>query len=83
MIYKSDISSLRKDMEEKIGEYYRGHTDNYLYVSVKSDDDLENKIVDVMIKNTENEKLYGKLAWQIWLFWHKIKIEQKAMKDFN
>ena len=46
-------------MEEKTEGYYRGHTDNYLYVSIKSDDDLENKMVDVTIKDTENENLYG------------------------
>ena len=46
-------------MEEKTEGYYRGHTDNYLYVSVKSDENLENKIVDVRIEDTENENLYG------------------------
>ena len=49
-------------MEEKTEGYYRGHTDNYLYVSVKSDEDLENKMIDVVIENVENENLYGKLA---------------------
>ena len=49
-------------MEEKTEGYYRGHTDNYLYVSVKSDDDLENKIVEVTIESTEKEVLFGKIA---------------------
>ena len=45
-------------MEEKTDGYYRGHTDNYLYVSVKSDEELENKMVDVLI---EDENLNGKI----------------------
>lgn len=46
-------------IEEKTEGYYKGHTDNYLYVNVESDDDLENKMVDVKIESTENENLYG------------------------
>lgn len=48
-------------MEEKTEGYYRGHTDNYLYVSVKSDEDLENKMINVKIEDTENENLFGKI----------------------
>ena len=46
--------------KRKFGEYYKGHTKNYLYVEVKSNDsDLENKIVKVKIEGTENELLLG------------------------
>ena len=46
-------------MEEKQGEYYKGHTDNYLHVYARSDEDLENKMVEVTIENAEIENLYG------------------------
>lgn len=60
---KSYIGKIVKVLvEEKIEECYRGHTDNYLYVNVESEkQDLENKIIDVKIENTENENLYGKV----------------------
>ena len=36
--------------EEKDGEYYKGHTSNYLLVKYKSNEDLENRIVKVRLK---------------------------------
>ena len=47
--------------EEKQEDYFKGHTDNYLHVFVKSMDNLENKIVDVTIENIDKDNLYGKL----------------------
>ena len=50
-------------VEEKQGEYFKGHTKNYMYVAIKnSDEDLENKIVEVKINNTENELLIGDIV---------------------
>ena len=46
-------------VEEKTEGYYKGHTDNYLYVNIKSDDDIENKMADVLIESKKNENLYG------------------------
>ena len=36
--------------EEKEGEFYKGHTSNYLMAKVKSDENLINKIVNVKVK---------------------------------
>ena len=48
-------------VEEGIDGFYRGHTDNYLYVNFESQEqDLENKIVNVKIERERNEDLYGK-----------------------
>ncbi len=46
-------------IEEKQGEYYKGHTRNYLYVKVKSKGDIQNKIVEVKIKDAQAEMLIG------------------------
>ena len=45
--------------EEKDGDYWKGHTDNYLHVYTKSNEDLENNMIDVLIKDIGNESLYG------------------------
>lgn len=44
--------------EEKVGEYYKGHTKNYIVVNAKGDD-LDNKIVNVTINETQNNELVG------------------------
>ena len=36
--------------EEKDGEYYKGHTSNYLLVKYKSNENLENKIIKLRLK---------------------------------
>lgn len=47
-------------IEEKEGEYFKGHTSNYMYVFVKSlKENIQNKIVDVIIENTQEEILVG------------------------
>ena len=46
--------------EEKNKEgYYKGHTQNYILVEYKTDEELENKIVKVNIKKAEIEYVIG------------------------
>ena len=47
--------------EEKEGEYYKGHTSNYLMIKVKSNNDISNKILDVKIISRDNLELMGTL----------------------
>ena len=48
-------------VEEKQGEYFRGHAKNYLNVSINSAEvNLENEIVEVEIEKVENDILLGK-----------------------
>ncbi len=47
--------------EEKDGEFYKGHTTNYIEVWVKGEN-LENKIVSVEINQLEGNHLVGKLT---------------------
>ena len=39
--------------EEFDGEYYKGHTENYIMVKAKSENDLSNKIINVKIDSRE------------------------------
>ena len=49
-----------KLIEEKNKEgYYKGHTQNYILVEYKTDEELENKIVKVNIKKAEVEYVIG------------------------
>ena len=45
--------------EEKDGEYYKGHTQNYIMVKYKTDENLENTIKEVEVKNAEQEHILG------------------------
>ena len=45
--------------EEKVGEFWKGHTANYLTVKVKSKLDLTNKIKMVKIENIDGLELQG------------------------
>lgn len=49
--------------EEKEGEYYKGHTANYIMTKVKSDEDLSNKILKVKVCFVDEAKkeLVGEL----------------------
>ena len=47
--------------EEKDGEFYKGHTMNYMQVFAKGED-LENKIKDVVINEVKGNVLYGELC---------------------
>ena len=42
-------------IEEKEGDYYKGHTDNYILAKVKSNEDIVNKIVKAKVYDAENE----------------------------
>lgn len=46
--------------EEKNG-MYKGHTQNYIMVYCKSEENLDNKIVDVVCENAEQEHIMGKI----------------------
>ena len=48
-------------VEKKLNDEYIGYTDNYIKVSVKSDCDLINQIVDVMIIDVDKNCAIGKL----------------------
>ena len=48
-------------IEEKDGEFYKGHTKNYIEVWVKGEN-LENKIVNVKISEGTKKKLVGNLS---------------------
>ena len=43
--------------EEKDGEYYKGHTSNYIMVKYKTNKDVSNKIMKVYIKDVEELNL--------------------------
>ena len=47
--------------EEKEGEYWKGHTTNYMVVKAISKDDLENQIKQVEINDIDGVELIGKL----------------------
>lgn len=47
--------------EEKDGEYYKGHTQNYIEVKYKTDENLENKIKRVKVNNMEDISLISDL----------------------
>ena len=46
--------------EEYDGEYYKGHTANYILVKIKSEEDLSNKIRKVKVLEIDNLSLIGK-----------------------
>ena len=45
--------------EEKSGEYYKGHTANYIMVNVKSDKDLSGELLNVSVVDTLGLELVG------------------------
>lgn len=48
--------------EEKDGEYYKGHTANYLMVKVKTEKDVSNTIKNVLIKERDDLELIGSIV---------------------
>ena len=48
--------------EEKDGEYYKGHTANYLMVKVKTEKDVSNTIQKVLVKERDNLELIGSIV---------------------
>ena len=47
--------------EEKDGQYYKGHTKNYMMIYTKSEENLENRIKFVRINKIENKKIIGEI----------------------
>ena len=47
--------------EEKEGEYYKGHTANYMMIQVKTNENLENKIKTVNIDKIEKDNIIGSI----------------------
>ena len=47
--------------EEKEDDFYKGHTQNYIMVKIKSNDDISNKVEKVKIVDVENLCLIGKM----------------------
>ena len=45
--------------EEREKEYYKGHTANYLVVKVKTNEDLNNKLINVKLISVDNLELVG------------------------
>ena len=45
--------------EEKDGEYFKGHTKNYMMVKFKTDENVENKIIKVNVVDADGECLYA------------------------
>lgn len=43
--------------EEKIADYFKGHTSNYIMVKIKSKENLSNRIQRVKIKDVDNLEL--------------------------
>lgn len=47
--------------EQRDGEYFEGHTKNYVKVFVKTDKELSGKLIDVKINSVENGRVIGEL----------------------
>lgn len=49
-------------IEEKEGEYFKGHTSNYMYVLAKKmEENIQNKMVEIVIEDIQNEILVGSI----------------------
>ena len=60
---KNNIGKIVKVLfEEKVGEYYKGHTTNYITVNAKYNENVIDKIKEVKIENTyKNLETLGKI----------------------
>ncbi|MBF1051898.1 MAG: TRAM domain-containing protein, partial [Peptostreptococcaceae bacterium] len=47
--------------EQKDGDFFEGHTKNYVKVYVETNKDLSGKLIDVKIKEIKNNKVIGEL----------------------
>lgn len=47
--------------EQKVGDYFEGHTKNYVKVHVKTQDDISGQILPVKITTFEDDKLIGEI----------------------
>jgi threonylcarbamoyladenosine tRNA methylthiotransferase MtaB len=62
VFYESFIGKKRKALfEQRKNGYWTGLTDNYIRVKVKSDDNLNNGILDVRMVKFDNQSLIGTL----------------------
>lgn len=48
-------------LEDREGEYIKGHTTNYMVVKVKTEKELENTIQEVIVESIENLELIGEI----------------------
>lgn len=48
--------------EERDGDYFKGHTDNYIIVKVKTKEDLENSIFNIRIEDLSENELIGEIV---------------------
>lgn len=49
-------------IEEKDGEYYKGHTANYIMVKTKANNNISGKIIDIKISDVDNFELIGEIV---------------------
>ena len=49
--------------EEKQGDFWVGHTKNYMVIKVKTDKDLENKSITTKVLENQGEELIGKIIY--------------------
>jgi len=61
MIGKTEKILIEKKLSDGV---YEGYSENYIYVEVKSDKDLFNKIVEVKITDKTSTHLKGELIWK-------------------
>jgi len=66
---KMEIARLEKEVgkvkevlfEQKEGEYQKGHTENYIEILVKTNEQIENKICNVKATNIDKTRLIGNI----------------------
>ena len=59
---KSEIGKIKDVLfEQREGEFQKGHTENYIEVIVKDNENLENKICSVKIQEIIDKKLFGEI----------------------
>lgn len=67
--------------EERVKENFRGHTDNYICIEVKANNEnIENKILKVRIKDIKNEILLRRISIKGKCNKNVIKMQQKLNK---
>jgi len=62
--YQDDYIGKEVDVlfEEKVSDYYKGHTSNYIMVNVKSEIDIINDIVKVKLIDIRKKEIYGNIC---------------------
>ena len=54
--------TVRVLFEERDGEFFKGHTQNYVLVKVKTEEDLENQILNVKLNENVNGEMIGEIS---------------------